>query len=308
MQQYLDEPHATVLPLWETSEPFTGIQGVGVTMLLTQHQDEDAALKVQLKGVDCPVELRRSRRARRFSLKVSHTERAAILTLPQQVRIEEAGDFLARHMDWLKRQLSRLPQPVPFVDGSILPVRGVFHQINFVGAVRYQGVVRVEEADAVATVEQCDETNGCSKWTNSGTMKHDDARELPRICVSGGQVHGPRRLMDWLRAEAKADLTERIHYHAANLGVHPKRITVRDQSTRWGSCSTTGNISFSWRLIFAPSYVLDYVAAHEAAHLREMNHGQRFWRLVRDTMPDAQKARTWLKQRGAELHRFGAKD
>lgn len=276
-------------------------------MLIEQHNIENAALKVQLVNVGCPVELRRSRRARRFSLKVSHTERAAILTLPQQVKLEEAGDFLARHMDWLKRQLSRLPQPVPFIDGTVLPLRGVSHKINFVGAVRYQGVVWVEEADAVAvaTAEQWGAPAACDKRTN-GNAWHDDTREFPRICVSGGQVHGPRRLMDWLRAEAKADLTQRVHHHAANLGVHPKRITVRDQSTRWGSCSSTGTISFSWRLIFAPSYVLDYVAAHEVAHLREMNHGQRFWRLVRDTMPETQKARAWLKQRGAELHRFGA--
>jgi predicted metal-dependent hydrolase len=274
-------------------------------MLLTQHHVENAALKVQLVGVECPLELRRSRRARRFSLKVSHTERAAILTLPQQVKLEEAGDFLARHMDWLKRQLSRLPQPVPFIDGTVLPLRGVTHKVNFVGALRYQGVVWVEEADALAPAEQWDVATACDKWANVNA-RVNDTRELPRICVSGGQSHGPRRLTDWLRAEAKADLALRVQQHAANLGVRPKRITVRDQSTRWGSCSSTGTISFSWRLIFAPTYVLDYVAAHEVAHLKEMNHGQRFWRLVRDTMPDMHKARAWLKQRGAELHRFGA--
>lgn len=273
-------------------------------MLLTRHHIEEAALKVQLVGVDCPVELRRSRRARRFSLKVSHTERAAILTLPQQVRIEEAGDFLARHMDWLKRQLNRLPEPVPFAEGAVFPLRGVSHKINFVGAVRYQGVVWVDQDDA-ATADQWAVVSACEKCSNAN-LEVNDTREFPRICVSGGQTHGPRRLMDWLRTEAKADLSARLIHHAANLGVRPKRITVRDQSTRWGSCSTTGTISFSWRLIFAPSYVLDYVVAHEVAHLREMNHGPRFWRLVRETMPDMQKARMWLKQKGAELHRFGA--
>jgi predicted metal-dependent hydrolase len=273
-------------------------------MLLTQLQTPDAALKVKLVGFDCPVQLRRSRRARRFSLKVSHTERAAILTLPEEVKIEEAGHFLSRHMDWLKRQIDRLPQPVPFEDGAIIPLRGVAHQISFMGAVRYQGVVWVEEADAVVPAEEWSGADCNVKPAMNGNSAID-TRVLPRICVSGGEQHGPRRLADWLRTQAKTDLTQRAHYHAANLGCQPKRISVRDQSTRWGSCSTTGTISFSWRLIFAPNYVLDYVAAHEAAHLREMNHGPRFWRLVKNTMPDMQKARAWLKQNGAELHRFG---
>lgn len=275
-------------------------------MLLTQLHTAEAPLKLKLVGFDCPVELRRSRRARRFSLKVSHTERAAILTLPQEVRIEEAGDFLARHMDWLKRQLDRLPEPVPFDDGAVLPLRGNSHKVAYVGAVRYQGVVWVEEADAIMPVDSWNAAAPCKIQQNPSNWIMSDTRALPRICVSGGDIHGPRRLADWLRAEAKADLTRRTYHHAANLGVRPKRISVRDQSTRWGSCSTTGTICYSWRLIFAPEYVLDYVAAHEVAHLREMNHGPRFWRLVRDTMPDMQKARSWLKQNGAELHRFGA--
>jgi predicted metal-dependent hydrolase len=273
-------------------------------MLHTQLQAPETALKVKLVGVDCPVELRRSRRARRFSLKVSHTERAAILTLPEEVKIEEAGNFLSRHMDWLKRQIDRLPQPVPFEDGAVIPVRGVAHRVSFVGAVRYQGVAWIEEPDAVSPIEDW-RGKACDVTKLMNGESEQNTRILPRICVSGGEQHGPRRLADWLRAQAKSDLTERAFYHAANLGCQPKRISVRDQSTRWGSCSTSGTISFSWRLIFAPAYVLDYVAAHEAAHLREMNHGPRFWRLVRNTMPDMHKARAWLKQNGAELHRFG---
>jgi predicted metal-dependent hydrolase len=275
-------------------------------MLLTQFHTPEAPLKVKLVGVDCPLELRRSRRARRFSLKVSHTERAAILTLPQEVQIEEAGDFLARHMEWLKRQIDKLPEPVPFKDGAVIPLRGINHRVNFVGAVRFQGVAWVEEADAAIAVEQWNDGVPCKIQQNPQNWIMNDTRALPRICVSGGQQHGPRRLADWLRSEAKSDLTRRTQHHAANLCCEPKRISVRDQSTRWGSCSTTGTISYSWRLIFAPDYVLDYVAAHEVAHLREMNHGPRFWRLVRDTMPDMHKARAWLKLNGAELHRFGA--
>ncbi len=275
-------------------------------MFLTQLHAPEAPLKVRLVGFDCPLELRRSRRARRFSLKVSHTERAAILTLPHEVKIEEAGDFLARHKEWLKRQLDRLPEPVPFDDGAVLPLRGISHRVNYVGEVRYQGVVWAEEADAVNPVSQWNTSATCQIQQKPNNWIANDTRALPRICVSGGDKHGPRRLADWLRAEAKGDLTLRTFHHAANLGCRPKRISVRDQSTRWGSCSMTGTICYSWRLIFAPEFVLDYVAAHEVAHLREMNHGPRFWRLVRETMPEMQKARAWLKLNGAELHRFGA--
>ncbi len=90
------------------------------------------------------------------------------------------------------------------------------------------------------------------------------------------------------------------------LNLAPKRIVVRDQSTRWGSCSSAGALSFSWRLILAPSFVLDYLAAHEVAHLAEMNHGPRFWKLVERAMPRHQEARAWLRQHGANLHRYGA--
>lgn len=277
-------------------------------MLLSKPQALESALKVELVGgADCPLQLRRSKRARRFSLKVSHTERAAILTIPEEYEIADAGQFLSRHIDWLTRQIDRLPTPIPFADGAVVPLRGMPHRISFVGALRCQGVVWVDEADHVApAVEwQC---GAVCRQDNTLTINGQtfDTRDLPRICVSGGPEHGPRRLADWLRTQAKADLTDRTLHHAANLNGHVKRISVRDQNTRWGSCSTTGTISYSWRLIFAPQNVLDYVAAHEAAHLREMNHGPRFWRLVRETMPDMQKARAWLKQNGAELHRFGA--
>jgi predicted metal-dependent hydrolase len=275
-------------------------------MLLTRTQELEAPRSLRLSGVECPLQLRRSRRATRFSLKVSYTERVAILTLPYHVSSEEAGGFLTRHMDWLKRQIDRLPKPVPFAAGSVIPLRGQMHKIQFLGPVRNQGVAWIEAANGF-TVSQPFAVNStpCNKYVPPFQVIANDTRDLPRICVSGEERHGPRRLADWLRAEAKADLVKRVEHHGAALGCSPKRISVRDQSTRWGSCSTSGTLCFSWRLIFAPSFVLDYVAAHEVAHLREMNHSQRFWRLVRQTVPDMQRARAWLKQNGAELHRFG---
>ena len=278
-------------------------------MALTQaHYQIDTPHALRVPGVECPLELRRSRRATRFSLKVSYTERVAILTVPQHVSPDEADGFLDRHLDWLKRQVDRLPKPIPFTTGSIIPLRGQPHRIQFVGPMRRQGVVWIESPGGGIDISQAFAVGAtpCNKYGKPFQTFSADTRDLPRICVSGDERHAPRRLADWLQSEARADLAKRVEHHAAELGCYPKRLSVRDQSTRWGSCSTNGTLCFSWRLIFAPAFVLDYVAAHEVAHLREMNHSQRFWRLVRQTFPDMQRARSWLKQNGAELHRFGA--
>jgi predicted metal-dependent hydrolase len=234
---------------------------------------------------------------------VSHTERAAILTLPNRGRVEDANAFLARHADWLRKQLERLPEPVPFVDGAVLPLRGELHRIRFAGPQRHSRVVwsdqSAENAPAAASP-----LGGLSDWRSLSCLRAD--ARIPNLHVSGDKEHAPRRFHDWLRTEVRKDIAASVENHAKTLSCNPKRITIRDQATRWGSCSTSGTLSFSWRLIFAPPFVLDYVAAHEVAHLREMNHGPRFWRLLRDAVPGMLKARGWLKTYGADLHRFGS--
>jgi predicted metal-dependent hydrolase len=211
-----------------------------------------------------------------LTLRVSRTRRAVIVTLPVQCDLDEAGSFLHRNMAWVRERLDSLPTPVPLGDGAFMPLRGELHHIAFRGKARGQGVVQ-----------------------------RADAEPFPLLNVSGDAEHAPRRLYDWLVKEARSDLEERVEWHSERLGVKANRITVRDQTSRWGSCSTTGALSFSWRLILAPRHILDYVAAHEVAHLAEMNHGPRFWALVRRTMPDMDEARRWLQRRGLELHRYG---
>ena len=255
---------------------------------------------LRVPSVGCTVELRRSPRAKRFSLKVSHTERAAILTLPNRGRVEDANAFLARHADWLRKQLERLPEPVPFVDGAIIPLRGELHRITFAGPQRYSRVVWQEKEAGSAPAPK----NALAAWRNLSSQRFD--APLANLHVSGEREHAPRRFHDWLRAEVRKDIAASVEKYAGMLECSYKRIAIRDQATRWGSCSTSGTLSFSWRLIFAPPFVLDYVAAHEVAHLREMNHGPRFWRLMRDAVPGMQRARIWLKTYGAELHRFGS--
>src|SRR5262249_17394399 len=142
------------------------------------------------------------------------------------------------------------PEPVRLVEGALVPLRGRLHRVSFRGPGR---------GAAVVSPQVC-------------------ADGSARLDVTGRVEHAPRRLKDWLIAEARKDLDERVRWHAARLGVRVRHIGLRDQTTRWGSCSANGYLSFSWRLVLAPPHVLDYVAAHEVAHLLEMNHGARFWR------------------------------
>jgi predicted metal-dependent hydrolase len=229
--------------------------------------------------LDCPVEVRRHPGARRLTLRISRTRRAVIVTMPVQCDLGEAGTFLSRNIDWVRARLESMPRPAPFCDGALLPLRGDFHRMAFTG-----------KRDPRAGVVQ----------------RHVAAQGLPELHISGHSEHAPRRLRDWLFEEARRDLDQRVVHHARLLGVTPKRITVRDQASRWGSCSTTGVLSFSWRLVLAPARILDYVAAHEVAHLVEMNHGPRFWALVSRSVPSMKEAKSWLQLYGLDLHQYGA--
>ena len=234
--------------------------------------------RLSIKGLTEPVEVRRHPAARRMTLRVSRTSRSVIVTLPVSCDLAQAGTFLSTHLDWVRERLGNLPEHMPFSAGSVVPLRGVPHVIVERGAVRRASIVEIGR-----TV--------------------DDKQAL---LVAGNTEHVARRLRDWLAHEAARDLVERVTWHASNLNLKAGRVTVRDQKSRWGSCSSTGALSFSWRLIMAPSFVLDYVAAHEVAHLAEMNHGSRFWALVARTMPRTEEAKRWLQVSGSDLHRYGS--
>jgi predicted metal-dependent hydrolase len=250
--------------------------------------------EVKISGLDIPMLLRRSVRARRFSLQVSEARRGAVLTMPAYSSFAAAEEFLSRHLDWLKERVADLPEPVPFTEGAVIPLRGLAHVLRFPGSVRRRGVVWIEEPE---------DAKIAPAWpAGAGVAKE----RLTRLHVSGADEHAPRRLLDWLRRQAHFDLKLRVDLHAKRLNLKPARIFVRDQTTRWGSCSTSGALSFSWRLVLAPPFVLDYLAAHEVAHLAHMNHGPRFWALVARTMPRHEEARDWLSRYGSSLHAYGA--
>ena len=243
--------------------------------LLYRRPAEPRAIEVVFDRSVYLVQLRRHRQARRYTLRIQATTREVILTIPPRGTLKEAGAFAQQHGSWIAARLGRLPEAAPFADGAVLPLRGVPHRIVHRRGVR--GTV----------------------WTEVGA---DGARLL---CVAGEAPHIDRRVGDYLRHEARRELEAASRHYAAALGVAVKRVTVRDQSSRWGSCSTTGLLSFSWRLILAPSTVLTYLAAHEVAHLIEMNHSPRFWRLVQRICPEHDGAKAWLDAHGSDLHRYG---
>ncbi len=195
-----------------------------------------------------------------------------VLTAPRTVGRRQATDFLIRHEGWLKARLENMPAARPFAHGAIVPVMGVPHRIEG-DATRLRGLVERKDGTLV---------------------------------VRGAAEHLPRRLADFLKNEARREIESRARAKAAMLGRPIAAVTLRDTRSRWGSCSHTGRLAFSWRLILAPEFVLDYVVAHEVAHLAELNHGPRFWKLCAQlTQSDTKSARAWLKRHGAELHAYG---
>lgn len=243
--------------------------------LFNRRPAEPQAIEIKFDRSVFLVRLRRHRQARRYTLRIQSTTREVVLTMPMRGSLREAVAFAQKHGGWIAARLSRLPHGAPFAEGVVIPLRGEPYRIAHRKGRR--GTVWVEAGD-------------------DGAMT---------LCVAGEAPHIPRRVADFLKREAKRDLARASEDAARKLGVAIKRVSVRDQSSRWGSCSTTGVLSYSWRLILAPPFVLDYLAVHEVAHLVEMNHSRRFWKLVEELCPDFRRAKAWLNANGTELHRYG---
>ncbi|WP_375413669.1 M48 family metallopeptidase [uncultured Bradyrhizobium sp.] len=258
--------------------PLSGLADMAARALLYRRPAEPSRLLVKHGSQIYSIRLRRHRRARRYTLRIHPSDREAILTMPPRGTLADAREFAHRHGAWIAARLGRLPKAAPFIPGTIVPLRGVSHRI-------------VHRAGERGTV-----------WTET----RESGERI--LCVAGGLEHIERRVGDYLKREARNDLQKAAQHYAAGLGVRVKRLSIRDQSSRWGSCTSAGSLSFSWRLILAPPYVLDYLAAHEVAHLVEMNHSPRFWRVVARICAHVERAKKWLDTSGNDLHRYGVQD
>jgi len=216
------------------------------------------------------VEWRRSARARRVSLRIDPRGGNVVVTLPPRAARSAGMALLVTHADWVASKLAALPDHVPLVDGAMVPINGVPHRIRHVPQARGTAWIVGQE-----------------------------------LYVTGAQEFLRRRVVDFLRTEARGRLSARAVEKAAAIEARPRRVVVKDTQSRWGSCAPDGSLAFSWRLIMAPEFVQDYVAAHEVAHLRHMNHGKRFWALVDQLTPHTAAAIPWLRGEGSRLLRIG---
>lgn len=219
------------------------------------------------------IEHRANPRARRVSLRVDAAKRRVLVTRPARVAKSRAVAFMMERDEWLRERWAELPPPMPFVEGGQILIRGVMHDL-----------VR-------------DNARGRAR------IVRDDRPTLVVPAVEGAFEMRVRR---YLKDLAERSLVQRVQHHADALGVAFGRVRVKDTSTRWGSCAPDGDLAFSWRLIGAPPFVLDYVAAHEVAHLRQANHSSRFWKLVDELYGDPSPARDWLRDNAALLFAIGA--
>ena len=216
------------------------------------------------------VEWRRSSRARRVSLRINPTGGAVIVTLPSRASRKAGMALLMGHAEWVTNRLAALPEAVAFTEGATVPIAGQPHRICHAPAARGGAFLLDQE-----------------------------------LHVTGAAEFLPRRVRDFLRQEARRRLGALVAAKAGLIGIVPKRLTLKDTTSRWGSCAPDKSLAMSWRLVMAPGFVQDYVVAHEVAHLRHMNHGPNFWSLVDQLTPHKKAAIPWLRAEGPRLLRIG---
>lgn len=219
------------------------------------------------------VRIKHSPRARRVALRLDIKERIVQLIIPNGMSEKRAQEFAHDHQDWIKEKLSELPPVVEFHHGKIIPLLGKDRKIEINISSNYKRTDIDLSANALLIK----------------TNKDDPSKRIER----------------YLKALAKSELSEMAQAKALDIGKEIQAISVRDTKSRWGSCSEDAKLSFSWRLIFAPTAAMDYVVAHECAHLIHINHSKAFWALCRDLSLDFVEGEYWMRNHGSNLMRYG---
>jgi predicted metal-dependent hydrolase len=225
---------------------------------------------LDLRGHPVPLRFRRVANARRLILRIDRENDGAVITLPPRVSKAEGEALVFEKADWVLSRLKALPRRVLFVPGQHIPYLGKEHLIHH----------REDRRGVV--------------W-----------REDDEIQVAGRTEFISRRVTDWFKREARREILALVETKAKILGKPYGKISIRDTRSRWGSCSSSGNLSFCWRLVMTPHWVLEYVVAHEVAHLAHHNHGAQFWQTVDGLTDRTEEAKSWLLKNGKSLHRYG---
>ena len=221
-------------------------------------------------GRTLPLRIVQNDRARRLTLRIDSGGRGLRITVPPGISAGEVDRFLHRNQGWLEQRLAKVPYRPQVRPDIKIPLRGVPHIIIHEPGRR--GMIRAVQGE-------------------SG----------PSLLVHGDRLHLPRRIADFLKREARRDIEALVEKHCAVIGKRAKAVRFRDTSSRWGSCTSDGALSFSWRIMMAPPPVINYLVAHEVAHLKEMNHGPKFWKLCEELCPDTERCKAWLKRNGGAL-------
>ncbi len=228
----------------------------------------------EVAGRELPLVVTEHPRAKRLTLRVQPGARGLKVTIPRGVGAREVEQFLERNRGWVKSKMDLVPDKPQVREGIKIPIRGINHVV-----VRKNG-----------------------RGVSHTVMGEDGSAHL---VVYGDSRFVARRVADFLKREAKGEIEALVAHHSKAVGKRAKSITFRDTTSRWGSCTSDGKLSFSWRIMMAPPAVINYLVAHEVAHLREMNHSKRFWDLCKDLCPDTDRCKSWLKRNGNKLQAIG---
>ncbi|MFW0777989.1 MAG: M48 family metallopeptidase [Rickettsiales bacterium] len=220
------------------------------------------------EGGDLPIKIRKVSTSRSMVIRYQPLTHSLALTLPRYVSIKQGLSFIEEKRNWIMAQLPHDATQNALVEGASIPVLGKNYVITHMGG---RGVVRIEE---------------------------------DKLIVPGDAAFITRRVRDWLKKRAREEISRLAYEKAQQLGKKATKISLRDTTSHWGSCTQAGGLSFSWRLVFAPYEVLEYVVCHEVAHLSEMNHSKAFWAHVAELCPSYEAQKRWLKRYGHRLYQY----
>lgn len=223
-------------------------------------------LTYRLNQQHVKIQVMPSARSRRATLRYDLQSQGFKVRIPPHFNRKTVEQFLKEAHFWMETQLSKAP---------------LIRHVHSCDKIMIMG----------NEIELCYHPSRRTSFLFNGCTLH---------LMSPTPHYGPL-LEKWLRQMILEYLQVKSEKYSRILGAVVRKVNIREAQSRWGSCSAQGALSYNWRLIFAPQWVIDYVVAHEVSHLKEMNHSAKFWRLVTQLYPEAQKARHWLKQHGTEL-------
>ena len=215
-----------------------------------------------------PIKITKSSRAKRLTIRIDEKNHCPSLTIPKGCSQKQAVKFVDANKDWILNMMARLPQAKNFCNGDTISFFGKNYIINQTHA----------------------QKGGCF--------------EDNYIKIGGQPEFLNRRVTDFLKEQTLEKLSKLTLEKAKILNCHVSGVSIKDTKSRWGSCSTLGNINYNWRICMAPSYVIDYLVSHEVSHLLHPDHSASFWQTVETLCPNYKEGRHWLKIKGKDLYKY----